>query len=64
MKKGGKTKVRDAEGSSVMVALRVPTAMLKKIDDLATGGLVPATRTAAMLKALELGLASIGRAKR
>lgn len=63
MRRGGKTKAREAEGS-VMVALRVPAAMLKKIDDVASGGFVPATRTAAMLKVLELGLASIERVKR
>jgi hypothetical protein len=59
-KKAGKA---TAEGT-VPVALRVPVPMLKTIDDLATGGRVPATRTAVMLTALALGLESLGSKKK
>jgi len=56
-------RARAARGT-VPVTLRVPTTILKQIDSLASRGLVPATRTAVMLRVLEVGLASIERTKR
>ena len=48
------------EGST-LVALRVPAALLKRLDDLAQTGVTPSTRTSVMLAALEVGSKALAR---